>query len=245
MATPAETLVKAIDANDLDAVKACIRAAPDVLESLLTWQGGQGYALSYAARENRPEIIEYLVIDCGQDINRKNGVTNGWSPLRYAQFRTSLEAARMLLALGADPSVTGEDGKDTREFCEREDVRTAADPRYEEKRRRRQQEARENKAAGTWTRTGPREVVHDREFADVKCRVTDIFNFETRSWLTVSRDLSGSGMSQSQVFFDALPDDEALRPAFDKLKELGGEARDEDLGSRRLLKTAKPGLGGA
>jgi hypothetical protein len=245
VAKPAETLKKAIAAGDLAAVKSCVSASPDVLEETLGWGEGAGFALNYAAFCNKPAIIEYLVADCGQYVNRNHGVSRAWTPLHHAAHWNAVEAAAMLLRLGADPTVQNEDHSDTKEFCAQSRVQEMLKRPREEQRRPRAPDSRGEEPAEPWTRSGPREVVHDRVLAGAACRVTDVFNFETRSWLTISRDLVGGGMSQSQTLFDTLPDDSILRPALDKLKELGGEARDEDLGSRRLLKTAKPGLGGA
>jgi hypothetical protein len=237
-------LIAAIQAGNLAKVKACLGQNPDLLNRPdLKWGSNSGYPLHCAASHNQPEIIAFLVAELKQDVNRKAGVSCEYTPLHHAEEAKAYAAAATLLSLGADPKVPRQGGQTTVNFCNLPEVQALSDPRFHEKQRARRQGEREQKAAGTWTRTGPREVVHDVELIDANCRLTDVFNFDARSWRTLARDLDHGGVTHSMVFFDALPDDEILRPAFDKLKELGGETRDEDLGSRRLLKTAKPGLG--
>jgi hypothetical protein len=244
MATPGGNLLKAIDENDLGAVKACVRAAPETLKEVLTWETGHGYALNYAARQNRPEIIEYLVKDCGQDVNRHDGVIGGWTPLHHAEYGKSVAAAGVLLGLGADPAIKDEKDRDTKGFCTTREVLALTDPNYLETQRQLEQQLIEKKAAGTWTRTGPREVVHDYELSDSRCRLTDVFNFETRCWRAIAKDLERGGMTQSVVPFDSLADPAPLLPALEKLKELGGENGEDALaGSTRLNKPSLPRLG--
>lgn len=59
-----------------------------------------GRALCQACSENRPEVVRYLIEECGADLEAEY---DDWSPLFYAARDNALECARILLKAGADP----------------------------------------------------------------------------------------------------------------------------------------------
>jgi uncharacterized protein len=59
-------------------------------------------ALSSSSRPDRNEIVK-LLLDSGADVGQRG--VNDWTPLHYAVVERDLEAVRMLLAHGADPTL--------------------------------------------------------------------------------------------------------------------------------------------
>jgi hypothetical protein len=69
---------------------------------------------------------------------------------------------------------------------------------------------------------------------DIGCRLKDIFNFETRTLRAIAK--SDAGLSQNVIFFDDMPDQEILRFPAQKLKALGGDVNENEIGGGRIVK---------
>ncbi|MEZ0225908.1 MAG: ankyrin repeat domain-containing protein [Alphaproteobacteria bacterium] len=240
MASGKEDFMEAIRTGDVAFLREYLRQNPEERDQKVGWDHYDGYPLNYAAFCNQPKVISFLVLECKADVNRNQAVGANWTPLHHAQEKSCYEAAGMLLSLGANPSVGADGGKTTADFCSSKEVQRHRDPHYAEKLARKMREMeqaeREKKITGAWSRTGAREITHDYEQPDIGCRMMDIFNFETRCLRAIVKNTDGPGMAQSILFFDDMPAKEILRPAAQKLKELGVEVDDSEIGETRIIK---------
>ena len=236
MASGKQDFMEAIRTGNIAFLREYLRQNPDDLNQKLAWDNYDGFPLNYAAFCNQPKVISFLVLECRSDMNRTEGVGANWSPLRHAQEKLCHRAAAMLLSLGADPSVPAADGTTAADFCKSKEVRQHYDPGYTEKIKILAQEEKEKKIAGTWNRTGAREITHDYERPDIGCRMMDIFNFETRCLRAIVKNTDGPGVAQNILFFDDMPNREILRLAAQKLQELGVEVDDSEIGEGRVIK---------
>lgn len=137
-----------------------------------------------------------------------------------------------LLKLGADPFVSNNTKDNTLEFCLSSPIKALLeDDLYKSIARRKEEiekETREKelqkRIASVWTRTTLQEVVHDHNLPDSAYHLTDVFNFEARTWRSITKDLRDKGVTQTIFFFDDMPDQSILHQALEKLQELGGTA---------------------
>ncbi len=83
----------AAEAGRVDCLRVLRAAGADMLAN-------DGRTLCKACDANQPEVVRYLLEECGADIEAEY---DDWSPLFYAVRSDSLECARILLEAGADP----------------------------------------------------------------------------------------------------------------------------------------------
>lgn len=226
-----QDFVNGIRSGRVDYLRIFLNLHPEMLEKSFSWDGGRGAAIACAAQHNQTEVIRFLVEEKGVDVNFND--VSGWRPLHDAAYAKSYEAAALLLSLGADPAIKRDDGRDTVEFCQSDEVQALIDPSYEEKRRA-------ERIAGTWSCATPKEVKHTYEMPDEGYRLTDVFNFETRHFRSIVE--SSRGVSHTIRFFDEIPDRTILHQAFQKLKELGGDAAEQSIYNPFTLGKQKGGL---
>lgn len=225
-----EHIEAAIRSGDIAYVRSYIGGNPDAATTNYKFSGGHGTPLHMAAFYDQPEVIDYLVRERGVNVDRSEGVTDNWTPLRHAAHAKAAAAVAKLLELGADPRRVANQ-KQYAEFVASEAVMTARDPEYAAKLRRK-------KVEGTWVLNSPHEVIHDYQWPEEGLRLTDAFNFETRKLRAVVRDISTGSLSHADTFFDDMPDTTEVQKAFVKLKELGGKADESAVPGRGLGKKA-------
>ena len=241
-----ERFVSAIRKGDLAVVKKLLEKTPELLNLNLKWLEYSGSPLHFAACYNKPDIVRFLVAEKKLPVDCKNH--RGSTPLLHASDNGAYEAAALLLELGANPlppmnanAQTPASSAWTPHMVE------LFRPIVEEDRRRKKQELEMEKQAaactGGWTLPSSAEVVHDRLLSGADCRLTDVFNFETRRWVSITRDVGTGHVAQNDRFFDEIADKEILKIAYDKLTELGGKA-DPDIIEYRSLSKPDPRTGG-
>lgn len=104
-------LADAVLMGDIESAKKLIAAGADVEEHdrRLNVAGPNGRRpLNWAALKNDTAMIE-LLLDAGAGINLTN-YRSGWTPLHHAAEGGGLEAAKLLLERGADPTIRSDDG---------------------------------------------------------------------------------------------------------------------------------------
>jgi hypothetical protein len=236
MASGKQDFMNAIRNGDVEYVRSRLRRYPGDLTEKLAWDSYDGFPLNYAAFCNQPKIIRLLIGEFGADPNEYRGVGSNWAPLNHARKQTAYAAAATLLSLGADPSRAASEVNELVDFCKSREVQQRLDPDLEAREKKIEQEQLEKRIAGNWKRTGAREITHEYEQPAIGCRLLDIFNFETRCLRSLVKMTDGPAIAQNILFFDDMPDTEILRQPAEKLRALGGEVSDEDLGGRPLLK---------
>lgn len=85
-------------------------AALLLLEHGASIDSSVGPLLWEAAEHNLTELARAL-IQKGADPNVEHGVAKGWTPLRRSVIRSNLELAKMLVAAGANPQTTDQNGE--------------------------------------------------------------------------------------------------------------------------------------
>lgn len=75
-----------------------------------------------------------------------------------------------------------------------------------------------------WHLTGPEEISHVAEKAAIGCRVTEIFNFHSRIYTHLTRDMKTGAQSESSMGFDDMLDSRLLDDARGELIAQGGTA---------------------
>ena len=231
-----QDFIAAISAGDLDKVKAALKAHPAWLEEQFDTyaQGKMGTPLHAAAHFNRPGIILYLAKEKKLPLNQKNGAQN--TPLHHACMNGATDAARVLLELGADPWLKNKNGNTPVSEATTEDMKRIFESVIEERDRK----AQEDKEAREWTLVSPAEVMRVRNLPDKSYRLTDIFNFSTRRWSSLAKDIKDGHVTQSNMFFDDIPDKEILQQAYRHLVRLKGKADPESI-DRRPMDKPSPG----
>lgn len=74
-------------------------------------------------------------------------------------------------------------------------------------------------------------------------KLTEIFNFSTRTYTCLGRNLETNAESMAVRTFDEFDDKAVIREAFGALRARGGTADETAIVGRPLIKTAKPALG--
>jgi hypothetical protein len=265
--TPKKRFFRALKKGDLKAVRELLENTPNLLTEIFELPRCRGTALHVAAYYNRPEIIDFLVNEKKMGISCS--VSHGWLPLHHAAYGAALEASRKLIELGADPLITTEDNSspygltpsgsateklfakaraenDRKAMLTLEEASKRQILLAEEKARekQRQKEADEvAKRAGQWVLSAHAEVMFGRTLPVNGYRLTEIFNFETRRWISITETYNGH-VAQNDRFFDEVADKEILRQALAKFTELGGKANPDIIDRRPIDKPKPAGMGG-
>lgn len=79
-----------------------------------------GKALCRACAMNQPEVVRYLLEECGAPLEQD---WDDWTPLAHAALHDSMECARILLEAGADPEHPGITGRTPLDRTESERMR--------------------------------------------------------------------------------------------------------------------------
>lgn len=98
------------------------------------------------------------------------------------------------------------------------------------------QDAPSASAPQNWTLFPPSTIAHVSDYSPVGYRLTEIFNFETRQYLMITRNTDSGFESATQSGFDDLRDKTALSRAFDALTKAGGKADPHVINSGYLLR---------
>lgn len=107
--TPFAMILEQIEKGSLDGLKALGDTLPRAVFADETDTRFARTPLHWAARNNRPEIVRWLVSSMGASLEAQD--IDGSRPLHVAAMRGSAEAASVLLELGAEPDAPRRDGK--------------------------------------------------------------------------------------------------------------------------------------
>lgn len=110
---------QAIENNDLDFVRASLIEHPEYLETKLSWNSGyySDYPFTYATVRRKTDVMRLLATEFGVDINRKNGNSQGKTPMHYAAEYSATTAIETLLSLGAEVSPRDYSGQTPLDIC--------------------------------------------------------------------------------------------------------------------------------
>ena len=105
--------VQAAEAGQVDCLRVLRAAGADLLAD-------DGKALCRACAMNQPEVVRYLLEECGAPLEQD---WDDWTPLAHAALHDSMECARILLEAGADPEHPGITGRTPLDRTESERMR--------------------------------------------------------------------------------------------------------------------------
>lgn len=207
-----------------DFLRAFLKKRPGAVEKEYVWEAGgtrySGSLLCFAACHNSSKIVAMLVKDLGVAVNKRMDGPQNWSALHFASHNDAYEAAMELVKHGADAG-------NAFELASSEKMKTLLDPAYPERKALEALEKLRRESAaqleGTWYSPQKKEIVHVYERPDLGLKLADIFNFETRHWQSVVRDIESGTMTQTITFFKDMPDHQVLHKALEKMKNLGQE----------------------
>jgi hypothetical protein len=233
-----DNFLQAIKDGDIDSLRVILRDHPEYLKrGDLSFGERTGFALNAAAFYNQPQVIAFLVEEIEVNINQRKDVNSGWAALHHACDNNAYQATEMLLQLGADPKLKSDNGDTPYDKCKSEKMkellRSGGDKLA--------QKTKEQRLAGTWSRTSICEVVYTRDLPDNSYRLTEIFNFESRRVTAITKDLKSGHLAQNILFFDDIPDTQFVHQAHDKLTELGGTVDSSVIDRRPLPGKSKLG----
>jgi hypothetical protein len=235
-------VVKAIKIGKLNEVKQILEQEPDLVNRDLKWNWGifsmsARIILHIAAYNEQSEIVKFLIAEKGMDPNKIGcgGITplhdavtgNGWK---------TLKAARVLLEQGADQNSKDNKGRTSYNYCALDsrslfhsicqEQLNKKDLAEQEKEKQQAQEATAKEDAarinGIWTKSSfPNEVIYERDLPQQQLRLREIFNFDAKSWKSITKDLQDGQMSQETKSFDEIADKASLQEAEAQLAKFG------------------------
>lgn len=225
--TNSRPLAMAAQRNAIESVKALVAAGA----KLDAREATGDTALVRAVRHGAYEAV-ILLLDSGADINI--GDNSGNTPLHHAAQMGNANLVNMLLDRGANPRA-GNGHLNTPA-----DLATARDfPRIAEAIRMHGGEGpaappmpMPPKPVPEWTLTAPDEVARVSDKPAIGYHITEIFNFSSRIYTNISRNLTTGAESQSVLGFAALDDGRAVEAAHEALLGLGGKTADGSVKKR-------------
>lgn len=127
--------VDAIARGDVETLRALVRKRPSLLWEEVDWKhkgnGMHSLPLHYAACCNKPEVLSFLVGECGMPVDTQEGAGK-FTALHYALWANSCDAATTLLQLGADREKQDAAGHTAYDFCKTEETRNVMKSEMEE-----------------------------------------------------------------------------------------------------------------
>jgi len=214
-------ILQAIEKGDLPAVKTWLGED----KSNLYKRKNNGETLLHpASYYGQLEIIKFLVAE-GLSIDVKD--QSGFSVLHEAARNNQAEAARVLLELGADPDAKLNNGTSIEDNVKDKNSKAIPDLLF----------AARNKPR--WLKTGPEEVSYINYRHEIGYRLTEIFNFRSRTYVLLSKNQQTSAESAVHKTFSDFGDREPILQAQKEFERLGGTLPDA---YEKLDKPKKTGL---
>jgi hypothetical protein len=162
------------------------------------------------------ESIICLLVQKGADINARD-TDDGETALHCAAYRGQFPAARALVANGADINLRDNAGNRAEESARRNGKNGVANFLQEKT-------APVVALSTGWKLTAPDEIAFTAEKAAAGYCLTEIFNFNSRTYTQIARNLKTNAESQTLRFFDEFPDKKILEQAHQQLLKQGGKA---------------------
>lgn len=176
------------------------------------------YPLHKAAATGEMDIVKALV-EAGADVNVRTRDTED-TPLHMAITNGRRAVAEYLVHKGARIDIAGKDGKTATQLAKDAGPRMMhiVDPQAAANERMREAPME------VWELATPMQVAKISTLPALQRKITEIFNFETRERMTVTRNLKtgAESVGESEAFADLAA--EAVELAAQKLKVLGGGA---------------------
>ncbi|MBI1214272.1 MAG: hypothetical protein GC185_00470 [Alphaproteobacteria bacterium] len=177
-----------------------------------------------AAYAGREDVVEFFIQKMGVDINLPD--KEGYTPLHEAARGGKADVVRLLLKLGANPDLKISNGDTPLDAGRGFPAVKAA--------------LAEAANRPRWLRSGEAEVTHVVTKTAIGYRLTEIFNFGTRSYLLLTQNLETKAETSALRAFSDIADTTLVRRAEEALLDMGGKLP-EDYAMLRLDKP-KPGL---
>lgn len=181
----------------------------------------QGKTLLNFARNRNWDGAKQLV-ELGQNVNVIDPGNDGWSPLHYAAKNGSGDFVKFLLTEGADPDVRDSIMRTAADVAEDNYPQIAGFIRLYQKKTA---PVLSGDAVASfdekWCISMPGEVAHVIEKNALGYRITETFNFHTRVYTQIARNLETNAESQVMRMFDEFNDRAVLERALDKINSLG------------------------
>ena len=173
-------------------------------------------ALHHAAERGWESVVQKL-LEKGAGVQVKTD--NGWTALHNAAACGRFNVVKLLLANGADANALDNQGNKPESLARKHDYHGVADFLRD----------KTTAAAAVvvktgWQLTAPDEIVFAAEKAAAGYCLTEIFNFSSRIYIHIARNLKTNAESQTIRFFDEFPDKKILENAYQMLLKQGGTA---------------------
>lgn len=222
-------LRKIILRDDLEKLKKALENDPGLLEKQIDIYYFSGSLLHAAAHFSRSDIVRFLVTEKGVDVNSQLCDEKN-TPLHCAAQAGDRAMAGMLIELGADPSRENESymipvdcasGPDFRAFLERliQQNGLQSAPLNESLQQESGAPACQPAPGDDWSSDAAEEVTHIHDLGAAGLRIVDTFNFATKTWRVITKDLdSGRFTAENKTLDAATPEQVAeARAELDKL----------------------------
>ncbi|MEZ0226061.1 MAG: ankyrin repeat domain-containing protein [Alphaproteobacteria bacterium] len=176
------------------------------------------YPLHKAAATGEMDIVKALV-EHGADVNVRTRDTED-TPLHMAIANGRRAVAEYLVHKGARIDIAGKEGKTAQQLAKEAGPKMYAiiDPQSVANDRMREAPME------VWELATPTQVAKISTLPALQRKITEIFNFETRERMTVTRNLKTGAESVGEAEAFASLAEEAVDLATQKLKTLGGRA---------------------
>ena len=177
--------------------------------------------------------IAIKILDLGADINARDG--DGMTALHHAALRGRADQVIMLLERGADETLGDHEFKTPAKHAEKKFPGLAAILRGQRPGALMPQ--REN---GAWTLVADDEVARVTVKGAISYRVTEIFNFNSRVYTQISRNLETGAESSAIKAFSSVGEGGLIAAAQSALEQLGGHVPQA---AKKKLPGATAGMG--
>jgi ankyrin repeat protein len=178
--------------------------------------GSSGWtALHYAAAHSEKEAVIQLLVKKGAGVDTLDD--EGRTPLHSAADWSKFPSVKALVANGANANIRDNRGNRPEDLA-KSNSRDGIANFLQEK------TAPAVAVKAGWQLTAPDEIIFTAEKAAAGYCLTEIFNFNSRIYTQIARNLKSGAESQTVRFFDEFPDKKILEQAHQHLLQLGGKA---------------------
>ena len=201
-----------------------------------SWSGG---ILHFAAYHNQPQVIEFFVKKIGIDVDKRDRDYLS-TALHDACQRNAYEAAQMLIKLGSDIDAKNHKEKAAIDYCSstpmKELIINAGKTALPPLKIAAADDCLPPSTGGeVWHANGEVEIIRESRLPGSNYKITDIFNFKSRYWKSITKDLSDNSLVQETKFFDELPDKSIIHEAREKFnRDFGGKIESGAVDSRQM-----------
>jgi len=227
----------AIATNDIKALDSNLKKYPELSKVYYRWSGSwSGTIVHLAAYYNNSKVIKFLVEEEYIDVNERD--KNLGTALHDACSRNAYEAAEILIDMGADITIENVNGDGALDMCNHDKIRELIKDALSNKPIKKRHVLKDpqvisednEEVVAVWKANGDSEIIHEHRIPNSNYKITDIFNFKSRYWKSITQDIANNGVVQETKFFDEIPDKTLLHEACDILNsKFGGKVKNSTI----------------